>query len=253
MCWAHARRKFYDAKDLEPDFAERALGLIKELYAVERQAADMEHQERKKLRQEKSAPVLESIKALLENPGKIILPKNKMAEAINYTLSHWKQLTAYLEDGRLPIDNNLVENTIRHARNRGHPRSACSWPHVLAGPGKRWTRKLAEMIITLEIEQRFPRNRFSRITPTRSIWARAASFRIHGFGEASEAYLGKDLGQITLPEAAELAGMIRTAGGLRPLSSSGPAARAAQPGAVADAAERLHHGPRLRAGRRSRR
>jgi len=47
------------------------------------------------------------------NPGKIILPGNKVSEAIGYTLNHWTQLTRFLEDGRLPVDNNLVENSIR--------------------------------------------------------------------------------------------------------------------------------------------
>jgi len=115
MCWAHARRKFFEAKDLEPQFAEQVLKLIRELYEIEREAdvAKMSSPERQMLRMEKSKPVLESIKSLLDNPGKVILPKNKIGEAIAYTLNHWEQLNRFLEDGRLPIDNNLVENAIR--------------------------------------------------------------------------------------------------------------------------------------------
>lgn len=113
MCWAHARRKFFEQKALEPQFAGQVLGLIKELYMVERDAVEMKPDDRKAVRMEKSAPVLEKIKTLLEERSKTMLPKNPLNEAINYTLNHWEQLTAYLADGRLPIDNNLVENAIR--------------------------------------------------------------------------------------------------------------------------------------------
>ena len=113
MCWAHVRRKFFEQKELEPQFTDQMLGLIKELYMVERDALDKKPDERKAIRLEKSAPVLEKIKSLLEERSKTMLPKNPLSEAINYTLNHWQQLTAYLQDGRLPIDNNLVENAIR--------------------------------------------------------------------------------------------------------------------------------------------
>ena len=76
--------------------------------------------------------------------------------------------------------------------------------------GKRWTRKMAEMIITLEIEQRLSKQQIFEDYANQVYLGSRGSFRIHGFGEASEAYLGKDLGQINLPEAAELAGMIQT-------------------------------------------
>ena len=74
---------------------------------------------------------------------------------------------------------------------------------------KRWTRKLAEMIITLELEQRLTKEQIFEDYANEIYLGSRGSFRIHGFGEASEAYLGKDLSQITLPEAAELAGMIQ--------------------------------------------
>jgi transposase len=115
MCWAHARRKFFEAKDLDPAFAESVLEHIKELYKIELEATagKLGHQSRYELRKQKTVPALDKIKSLLENPGKVILPKNKIKEAIDYTLSHWTQLTRFLEDGRLPIDNNLCENIIR--------------------------------------------------------------------------------------------------------------------------------------------
>lgn len=113
MCWAHARRKFFENKDLAPEFATKVLGLIGELYDVEREAKDMKPELRKTLRADQSTGILATLKSLLENPGSTILPKNKIAEAVAYTLNHWSQLTRFLDDGRLPIDNNLCENTLR--------------------------------------------------------------------------------------------------------------------------------------------
>jgi penicillin-binding protein 1B len=75
--------------------------------------------------------------------------------------------------------------------------------------GKRWTRKLAEMIITLQLEQKLSKEVIFEDYANDIYLGWRGSFRIHGFGEAAEAYLGKDLSQITLPEAAELAGMIQ--------------------------------------------
>ena len=115
MCWAHARRKFFEVKDLEPDFVSEALPLIKELYEVEREAdsLNLDCEQRKALRNDKSSSILSKIHLLLSNPGKIILPGSKVSSAIGYTLKHWEQLTRFLDDGRLPLDNNLVENSIR--------------------------------------------------------------------------------------------------------------------------------------------
>jgi penicillin-binding protein 1B len=75
--------------------------------------------------------------------------------------------------------------------------------------GKRWTRKLAEMVITLQLEQKLSKEAIFEDYANDIYLGWRGSFRIHGFGEAAEAYLGKDLSQITPPEAAELAGMIQ--------------------------------------------
>ncbi|HWC97280.1 MAG TPA: PBP1A family penicillin-binding protein [Candidatus Sulfopaludibacter sp.] len=75
--------------------------------------------------------------------------------------------------------------------------------------GKRWTRKLSEVIITLQLEQRLTKEQIFEDYANEIYLGSRGSFRIHGFGEGAEAFLGKDLSQITLPEAAELAGMIQ--------------------------------------------
>ncbi len=74
---------------------------------------------------------------------------------------------------------------------------------------KRWTRKLAEMIITLQLEQKLSKEEIFEDYANQVYLGWRGSFEIHGFGEAAEAYFGKDLSQITVPEAATLAGMIQ--------------------------------------------
>jgi penicillin-binding protein 1B len=74
---------------------------------------------------------------------------------------------------------------------------------------KRWTRKLAEVIITLQIEQKLSKEQIFEDYANQIYLGYRGSFRIRGFGEAAEAFLGKDLSQITLPEAAQLAGLPR--------------------------------------------
>jgi penicillin-binding protein 1B len=74
---------------------------------------------------------------------------------------------------------------------------------------KRWTRKLAEVIITLQLEQRLSKEQIFEYYANQIYLGWRGAYHINGFGEASEAYLGKDLSQVTLPEAAMLAGMIQ--------------------------------------------
>jgi transposase len=115
ICWAHARRKFFEAKDNEPELAKTFLTLIGKLYDVERKAKEnkLKPEELFELRKKESAPILEEIHALLKNPGKTILPQNPMGKAIAYALNHWTELNNFMLDGNLPIDNNLVERLIR--------------------------------------------------------------------------------------------------------------------------------------------
>jgi transposase len=118
MCWAHVRRKFFDAKDLDPEFVGQAITRIGNLYEIEKRAREhkpdaMTPEQRHELRQAECPIILSDIKRLLENQGKVFIPQNDIAKAIAYTLNHWAELTCYLEDGRLDIDNNRCENVIR--------------------------------------------------------------------------------------------------------------------------------------------
>jgi len=111
-CMAHARRKFHDARE-ESGLARKALALIAALYQVEDELRKNPSLDRARVRQEKSAPLLESIRKLLIEEHTAHLPRSATGKAIDYTLSRWAQLTLYVRDARLEIDNNLVENAIR--------------------------------------------------------------------------------------------------------------------------------------------
>jgi hypothetical protein len=114
-CWAHARREFVKAKDNDPQRAEFALRCIQLLYKVEEEARNQQlsPEERLALRQEKSRPVWEELFAWMRIELEKILPKSPIGGAIAYTLKRRKNLEHFLLDGRLEIDNNLVENAIR--------------------------------------------------------------------------------------------------------------------------------------------
>ncbi|MCP4265589.1 MAG: IS66 family transposase [Candidatus Brocadiaceae bacterium] len=115
MCWAHARRKFFDALEYDKEVAELFLTKIGELYAIEKNAKDHAEtaDDRFKIRSKSSPVILEQIKTLLDSKIGEVLPKSPIGKAILYAKNHWKQLTVYVEDGRLEIDNNRIENKIR--------------------------------------------------------------------------------------------------------------------------------------------
>lgn len=117
FCWAHARRKFEKALDNDKDRASSALLYIQQLYKVEAQAREqgLSANQRKKLRLDKSLPILKDFGKWMEQAllSGGFLPKSPIGIALNYTLKRWRGLNAYLYDGVLEIDNNLVENAIR--------------------------------------------------------------------------------------------------------------------------------------------
>ncbi len=114
-CWAHVRRRFVEATHgrTPTAAAHQMVALISELYRIERVARDKTPQERDAIRQKKAAPILDKIKAWLDQKAPQALPKSPLGNAISYTLKLWPGLTTYLEDGHIEIDNNKAENAIR--------------------------------------------------------------------------------------------------------------------------------------------
>jgi transposase len=114
-CWAHSRRRFVDAMESAPAEASLAVALIARLYDVEREAREraLGPAQRSRLRRERCPPIFEMLKCFLDEWSLSALPKSPLGEAVGYALSQWKTLTAYVDDGRLQIDNNEVESAIR--------------------------------------------------------------------------------------------------------------------------------------------
>ena len=114
-CWAHSRRRFFEAQSSDLMHSTVMLAYIRLLYDVEREAGErkLKGEARRALRQEKSKLILDDIRAYLEREQPQVLPKSPEGEAIAYTLSNWKALTRYLEDGDLAIDNNGAERSLR--------------------------------------------------------------------------------------------------------------------------------------------
>lgn len=116
-CWAHARRKFYEARNSDAATSTQALAYIRLLYDVEDEAKELSAPQRQDLRQERSVPRLEQFKAWLESQqahrGGPVLPKSPMGQAITYAFNQWDALRVYTTDGDLAIDNNAAENALR--------------------------------------------------------------------------------------------------------------------------------------------
>jgi transposase len=123
-CWAHARRKFHEAKDNDPARSHVAMAHIRRLYAIETEACEFIAARQLKgvdadavcleLRQNKSVQELATLKQWLETEQPKVLPKSLIGLAMAYALKNWKALTRFASDGFLAIDNNVAERTLRH-------------------------------------------------------------------------------------------------------------------------------------------
>jgi transposase len=112
-CMAHARRKFDEAKSSHPRLAAEALAFFQQLYDIEDRARELAPEARQELRQAEAAPLLEKLRAWADEQSQSALPKSKFGEALGYLRNQWVPLTSYIQDGRLPIDNNAVERDLR--------------------------------------------------------------------------------------------------------------------------------------------
>jgi transposase len=113
-CWAHARRYFHKSLDSDQARMGPALLLIAQLYRVEEQARPLLiAEDRLRLRQLESRPILEKLHGYLLEIQAEVLPKSPEGRAVRYTLKNWTALSRYCEDGDLSIDNNATERAIR--------------------------------------------------------------------------------------------------------------------------------------------
>lgn len=118
FCWSHVRRNFVDAlpkdtKSPEATLVSQGIVYCNKLFEIEKKLADLGHEERKRQRLEQESPVLEAFWAWSDSVRSQMLPKFKLAAAINYAQNHKAGLMNYLKDGNCSISNNLAENCIR--------------------------------------------------------------------------------------------------------------------------------------------
>ena len=114
-CMAHARRKFDEALENDKELASHVLTQMQKLYALEQTGRDqsLSVEELYSLRQQQALPILESLKTWMMDAYSKVIPQSTIGKALSYSLHRWDKLCLYTQDGRLRIDNNLVENAIR--------------------------------------------------------------------------------------------------------------------------------------------
>jgi transposase len=119
-CMAHARRKFFEAKDNDKDIAEYALDKFRLLYDIERKAKEqqLDAGQLLELRQTESVPLLESLGTWMKEAYMKSLPKSAIGKALGYSIQRWPELKLYATNPKLNIDNNPVENSIRPVAGR---------------------------------------------------------------------------------------------------------------------------------------
>jgi hypothetical protein len=114
FCWSHVRRRFYElASAGAAPIASEALIRIAELYRIENGIRGRSAEERRTVRQERSRPLVEVFELWLRGKLALVSQKSTLAEAIRDALSRWTGLSLFLDDGRIEIDSNVVERSIR--------------------------------------------------------------------------------------------------------------------------------------------
>ena len=139
-CWAHARRKLHDIYQKDgSEIAVEGLRRIAQIYKIEASIRSLAPEERLANRQVQSAPLVVDIRHWLTNQRARISAKSRLGEKLGYIHRHWDGLQIFLTDGRVEMDTNPVENTIRpitlnrkNALFAGHDEGSHTWAHGLA-------------------------------------------------------------------------------------------------------------------------
>ena len=110
-CLVHVRRKYIEAKDSDATMANHALDIFAKIYKLEKQAKLSD--DRKSFRTEHTMPLLQELKDWVDEKAIIVLPKSPIGKAMSYTIKQWPKIINIFSDGRIELDNNLIENKIR--------------------------------------------------------------------------------------------------------------------------------------------
>jgi hypothetical protein len=113
-CLSHARRYVFDAREQQPVLGSQMLAVMQQLYDIEDQGRTMDAAQRLELRQRQSVPLMNHLRNLLDSDqAGNVLPKSRFGKALGYLRNHWSAFQVFLQDGRVPIDNNDVERDLR--------------------------------------------------------------------------------------------------------------------------------------------
>lgn len=115
FCWAHVRRKFYELADTSP-VATEVLRRVALLYAIDDEVRGLSAEQRRAVRHDRSCIIVEDLCQYLDARNRQVSAKSKLGEAIRYALTHWDGLSRFLDDGRIDLDSNTVERSIRPSR-----------------------------------------------------------------------------------------------------------------------------------------
>ena len=181
-CWAHARRKFVDAESSDPTLAGEALRRIRLLYDVEQRAKELEPAARLTLRQAEARPVLDALFGWMGEVRGQVLDRSPMGEGLDYALRNRAALTRYLEDGRLPIDNNAVERGLR-----GVAVGRKNWMNVGNEEGGRRAAILYSLVETCKAIGVDPREYFRDVLLRISTCSEVAKLTPHGWKQHFQA------------------------------------------------------------------
>jgi transposase len=173
-CWAHVRRKYFEAQSSDVMRSMVMLAYIHLLYDIEREARDnqLDAAERLALRWARSRPILDDIQAYLQRERLQVLPKSPMGQAIAYTLSNWDALMRYSKDGDLEIDNNGAERSLR-----GVAVGRRNWTFYGSDNGGHTAAVLTSLIATCK------RHRIDPFAYMRDVFARISAHPIHQLEE----------------------------------------------------------------------
>ncbi|WP_437997201.1 IS66 family transposase [Sorangium sp. So ce185] len=150
-CWAHCRRRFFEAMSSDRERAMTALGFIHQLFAIDKATKDLAPSRRTEQRRSSAQPVLDAFRAWLDKEELLVLPRSPIAGAIGYARNQWTALTRFLEDGRLRLDNNRSELELRReALGRKN------WIFVGSDDGAEWNATIVSLIASCALHQLDP-------------------------------------------------------------------------------------------------
>lgn len=112
FCWAHVRRRFYELADTSP-VATEVLRRIARLYAIEDEVRGAPAEQRRQIRGERSRVIIDDLRHYLDARNRQVSAKSKLGEAIRCALTRWDGLSRFIDDGRVDLDSNTVERSIR--------------------------------------------------------------------------------------------------------------------------------------------